>query len=464
MPNDLERSEGEARGNEASPPQRSVEESARPVELSEQSIARAHSAMIPYPEEGDGVVLLVGGIPSPAGSLDGVIEAPPPPPIIKLNFNTGKATTVQFNPTFNNHLAHHTLSRYGANRACLLGNFIANRWVVLILEPGKKKIMRMLPNFQGIESLPLNLHCHTTVYFTETTEGKISEHRLYVFGGCAGQREGDPSVETNALYCLDLNRQIWRKIPQDSNRTPTPRAYHAAAMVNNEWMYIFGGGGPSEQLNASGTQMETTFGDMWRFNIQQETWEKVSTTGNAPSPRGYLAMHAKGSHIFLYGGYSSGKMLYDLYCLNTNTHVWTCLKKQPETPEEIAQEQGQPSWGTAHCLINGIWHIATGMTGWESPDPQQPPQYHATASYRSFNLNALLQPKSEHEKTHNKTDERASDVEEAKKRERSDSPPVGQPASLGLRTEGFFSVAGQRANDQSAAGFSSSRNRSPSSS
>ena len=91
---------------------------------------------------------------------------------------------------------------------------------------------------------------------------------LYIFGG------HDGGVYRNDLLVFNLETRVWLLDLELTGGGPSPRDAHAA-VVHDEWMYVFGGYDSKRYLN-----------DFHRFHFDDLAWSSVPVGGGAPSPRG----------------------------------------------------------------------------------------------------------------------------------------------------------------------------------
>ena len=100
----------------------------------------------------------------------------------------------------------------------------------------------------------------------------VHENTLYVFGG------HDGAVYRNDLIIFSLETYSWLLDVEVIGEGPSPRDAHAA-VVHDEWMYVFGGYDSKRYLN-----------DYHRFHFATHTWSTVDYVGGGPSPRGGVSV------------------------------------------------------------------------------------------------------------------------------------------------------------------------------
>lgn len=91
------------------------------------------------------------------------------------------------------------------------------------------------------------------------------------------------------------------------------RFSHSAIRHGNS-MYIFGGGSSSD----------TTFNDLWRFDLSEMRWERPLSMGSYPSPKGSASMVSWKDQLVLFGGwrYPSLHPPYQPWCLFDELHFY----------------------------------------------------------------------------------------------------------------------------------------------
>jgi len=98
----------------------------------------------------------------------------------------------------------------------------------------------------------------------------VHDVSLYIFGG------HDGGVYRNDLLVFNLETRAWLLDLDFTGGGPSPRDAHAA-VVHDEWMYVFGGYDSKRYLN-----------DFHRLRFETCAWSSVTFGGGAPSPRAPL--------------------------------------------------------------------------------------------------------------------------------------------------------------------------------
>lgn len=91
------------------------------------------------------------------------------------------------------------------------------------------------------------------------------------------------------------------------------RFSHSSVCHGNS-MYVFGGGSTTD----------TTFNDLWRFDLSEMRWERPLSIGNYPSPKGSASMVYWRENLILFGGwrYPSLHPPYQPWCLFNELHFY----------------------------------------------------------------------------------------------------------------------------------------------
>ena len=138
----------------------------------------------------------------------------------------------------------------------------------------------------------------------------------------------------NELFAFDIARREWTKL-KAAGTLPSKRYGHQAVVTADGRMVIHGG------YNGS------FLGDVHELEVKvanngtlQPRWRKVSTTGEAPTPRdGHSAILAPdGVTMLIYGGFDGKAQLDDLIALDTRTYEWSRTEIVP--PEDMGTADG----------------------------------------------------------------------------------------------------------------------------
>ncbi|SBS86397.1 protein phosphatase containing kelch-like domains, putative [Plasmodium ovale] len=139
---------------------------------------------------------------------------------------------------------------------------------------------------------------HTTTY--------LGNNRVAIFGGAIGDA-GKYNI-TDDIYIYDLMQNKWKKILTEN--TPTARAAHAAACVDEQQLVIYGGatGGGSLSID-----------DLYILDLRREqrySWMTVPTKGVSPGRRyGHVMVYCK-PNLIVFGGNDGQHTLNDVWFMH----------------------------------------------------------------------------------------------------------------------------------------------------
>ncbi|CEP00414.1 Kelch motif [Plasmodiophora brassicae] len=159
---------------------------------------------------------------------------------------------------------------------------------------------------------------------TATTIGT----QIVVFGGNDGVRL------FNDIHILEVETMGWSK-PKVRGTPPTPRAGHAAALVDGHLLFVFGGGsahGPTNSIHV--------------LDLETLTWTDPQVSGTPPSPRLGHSMHVvlgPRPQLLVFGGGTVDKLYDDLHVFDCATGVWSRPRDTGSVPAART--------GHASCLL-----------------------------------------------------------------------------------------------------------------
>ncbi|XP_037797404.1 F-box only protein 42-like [Penaeus monodon] len=109
----------------------------------------------------------------------------------------------------------------------------------------------------------------------------------------------------------------WFSPVYPSHIIPISRRYSHSACVHESSMYVFGGC----------TSTNTTFNDLWRFDLGLHEWTRLLTTGTYPSPKAYASMVTWNNCLVLFGGWTHPSLypLHQQWVLFSELHVYDIL-------------------------------------------------------------------------------------------------------------------------------------------
>ncbi len=162
--------------------------------------------------------------------------------------------------------------------------------------------------------------------------------KLVLFGGDTGNTPcgGAPShAHVGDTWVMDVVCGVWRQVQTDS---PDARSRHSMITdAKNNRALLFGG---RTRPGSSGSY--TLFNDVWTFDFTAETWQKLATSGAAPSARSNSAitLDTTGNQLIVFGGNTSVSGLSfspmdDTYVLDLATLAWRALAPATKPPARL---------------------------------------------------------------------------------------------------------------------------------
>ncbi|KAK7269350.1 hypothetical protein RIF29_22075 [Crotalaria pallida] len=170
------------------------------------------------------------------------------------------------------------------------------------------------------ESLEVKMFdLQTTTWSTLKTYGKPPVSRggqsvtlagttLVIFGGQDAKR-----TLLNDLHILDLETLTWDEIDADGT-PPSPRSDHAAAVLAERYLHIFGGGSHS-----------TCYNDLHVLDLETMEWSQPAQLGEIPTPRAGHAGVTVGENWFIVGGGDNKSGVSETVVLNLSTLTWSVV-------------------------------------------------------------------------------------------------------------------------------------------
>lgn len=141
-------------------------------------------------------------------------------------------------------------------------------------------------------------------------------------------------LKMNLYKGLSDFRLCWKSTPNNGgSSTPVIAGrFSHSAVVHENSMYIFGGG----------SSTDTTFNDLWRFDLSKRKWIRPLSIGSYPSPKGSATMLCYNDHLILFGGwrYPSLHPPYQPWCLFDELHLYDI--KENRWTAQTANGNGPP--------------------------------------------------------------------------------------------------------------------------
>lgn len=136
----------------------------------------------------------------------------------------------------------------------------------------------------------------------------------------------DPSPMVKEAAAADATLALadprWRKITPD--RGPAAREDHTWTVDGEgRHAYLFGGRDGSRE-----------FGDLWRYDLENDTWRKLTPGGKQPAARfGHSAVWLDGHGLIIFAGQQGPDFFDDLWAYEPEADRWTRLPGKGAVPK-----------------------------------------------------------------------------------------------------------------------------------
>ena len=171
---------------------------------------------------------------------------------------------------------------------------------------------------------------------------------IYVFGGgFASSNLWKLSQSTDGSF-------LWNKIHTQNSQKPSPRENHSGWEYADK-MWIFGGYGvpPVGYLNNHGQFEEHGCGtnnQLFSYDPSKESWTNMECFGDIPSPRDSASTAIIRDKVWLYGGFASLDLKFDLCELDLNSLTWTHIHTRMPSPQ-ICGCESSLNWLQDNLLV-----------------------------------------------------------------------------------------------------------------
>ncbi len=168
----------------------------------------------------------------------------------------------------------------------------------------------------------------------QATVYDASRERMLMFGG-RGPGSPFPSY-LNAVWAFDLTTDTWSEVT--TSGTPPPGLGEAIAQIDvaRDRMLVFGGN-PGGFTGSTG---------MFALDLATNTWTEITAAG-APTPRLYHASAILGDELIVFGGTNSfnGPYYNDTYAFNMTTDTWRSISTSTVPRTGVVDADGTFSGG-----------------------------------------------------------------------------------------------------------------------
>jgi N-acetylneuraminic acid mutarotase len=194
--------------------------------------------------------------------------------------------------------------------------------------------------------------------------------RLYVFGGATYQANFVGFYAHDDLQAYDVEQNRWRRL---GRLTGGPQGRSRPSMwLDGHKLYVFGGV----------TSALETLNDLWRFDLDSETWTRLIANGAAGSPptrhEALNGQYPVSGKLTIYSGEHidpSDPAFFsipgDTWSYDIATNTWT--DRTPAAPNNVDPAR---NYGSAAVIGNAMYmhggDIPGGSQGCGAPFPQNP--------------------------------------------------------------------------------------------
>jgi hypothetical protein len=132
----------------------------------------------------------------------------------------------------------------------------------------------------------------------------------------------DPVEDVAADETLTFEDPKWHRLTL--GRNPAAREDHTWTVDGaGRFAYLFGGRDGAKD-----------FGDLWRYDLENDTWKKLSPGGKQPQPRfGHNAVWVDGYGVIVFAGQRGADFFDDLWAYDPDADKWTKLPANGAVPK-----------------------------------------------------------------------------------------------------------------------------------
>jgi len=143
----------------------------------------------------------------------------------------------------------------------------------------------------------------------------VAKDSMFVFSGQSGAKI------TNDLFQFHFVDKKWTRITTEhllkGTSPPPSRRYGHTMVAHDTHLYVFGGAADSNLPN-----------DLYWYDLENETWDIVHTTGDLPSGRLFHHGDVIGNHLYVFGGTIDNNVRSgELYYLTFSNHPRCTLQE-----------------------------------------------------------------------------------------------------------------------------------------
>ena len=166
----------------------------------------------------------------------------------------------------------------------------------------------------------------------EQRQRKLDKKAIKKAGKEASQNNPGGEIDLQeAIRTFQLNKaESLTEVVITEVTQPTPRSYTNSVVTSNGEVAIFGG----EWWDGRNTKM---YGDLLIYSPKNKLWKTIDSP-NSPPPRSSHQIVSFRNHIYLFGGeYSTTDQFFhykDLWRYEINNHSWEVMEQNGEPPSQ----------------------------------------------------------------------------------------------------------------------------------
>lgn len=177
----------------------------------------------------------------------------------------------------------------------------------------------------------------------------------------------ESSIEWDHYYCPSTGGSIGPSI--------SPRYSHSCCCVESK-VYVFGGC----------TIANTTFNDLWRFDLSNRTWIRPIATGTFPSPKACASLVEYKNNLILFGGWTHSspypihqewRLFNHIHIFDTQTDRWSLIEPKSYCP---------PIAGHSASIVGDQMVVFGGLQS----EPNNPTPFSSSNDLWVLNLNHFV--------------------------------------------------------------------------
>lgn len=205
---------------------------------------------------------------------------------------------------------------------------------------------------------------------------------IYIIGGWNSSN----TATTKEIYALNLEKLNWVKICP-GGEPMVPCNMHTANLYQ-EKIFVFRGGDGMNYLH-----------DLHYFDLCNNTWNTVTSSGKMPSARANHSSSVFNDHLFIFGGWNGGDRLSDLYKMSFQTQSWVKIDTSPTSPKPragmslVPYSQGLLLFGgsgESSESYSDLWYYNDSQQAWSQLFPSNSPSSRAGHSFTKVSAREYL--------------------------------------------------------------------------